>query len=474
VRAAPEAVVEQAPPPPPPPASRFVEVKPAPAPAPTPTPVQAAAPKRVAKIAPINPDLPPDQPLEPGSGPPRRTGARIATEPAAPAPAKSSFIAAARRAAKAVQESRQPKQAEPALPEGESSGGVMKRVKSLFIAASVAAIVIGTVQVGSQFLWNPSSAGKKTAQAPAQVVTAPQPVETKSDVFSASPLSSSPALPPAVEIQPSEPQPAAKEPVTSAPPAGPEPDVTGSIPPARTGNAADRLPAEIGSARLRSAAASGDANAEYEIATRYAEGHGVIADLGEAARWYERSATKGVALAQFRYATMLEKGVGVKKDLGQARRYYLAAAGRGNAKAMHNLAVLYAEGIDGKPDFGNAVQWFRKAAEDGVADSQYNLAVLLARGLGAPKDFAESYKWFALAAAQGDKEAVRKRDEVAGKLDANSLAAAQQDVKTFTPKAQPPEATAVNAPAGGWDDAVPAQGRTGQSRAAGVFKVGKR
>ena len=85
----------------------------------------------MAQIAPINPDLPPDQPLEPGSGPPRRTGARIATEPATPQPAKSSFIAAARRAAKALEDARQPKQAEPALPEGESSGGVMKRVNTV-------------------------------------------------------------------------------------------------------------------------------------------------------------------------------------------------------------------------------------------------------------------------------------------------------------------------------------------------------
>jgi localization factor PodJL len=143
---------------------------------------------------------------------------------------------------------------------------------------------------------------------------------------------------------------------------------------------------------------------------------------------------------------------------------------------MHNLAVLYAEGIDGKPDFGNAVQWFRKAAEHGVADSQYNLAVLLARGLGAPKDLAESCKWLALAAAQGDKEAARKRDEVAGKLDAKSLAAVQQDVKNFVAKQQPAEAILVNVPPGGWDDPVPgpAQGKAGQPRTAGAFKVGKR
>jgi localization factor PodJL len=470
VRAAPEPAPERAAPAP---APRIVEAKHAPAPAHT-----QAPPKRVAKIAPINPDLPPDQPLEPGSGPPRRTGARIATDAAAPAPAKSSFIAAARRAAKAVQDARQPREAEPVAPESESSGGMMKRVKSLFLAASVAAIVIGAVQVGSQFLWNPSSSVKKTAQAPARPLAAPEPLQTKSDGLNANPFTPAPSLPPPLEIQPAEPQqPAGKEPLSVAPPAAQEPDVTGSIPaPTRTVSAADRLPPEIGGTRLRAAAAGGDANAEYEIATRYAEGRGVIADFGEAARWYERSASKGVALAQFRYATMLEKGIGVKKDLGQARRYYLAAAGRGNAKAMHNLAVLYAEGIEGKPDFGNAVQWFRKAAEHGVADSQYNLAVLLARGLGAPKDLAESYKWFALAAAQGDKEAARKRDEVAGKLDAKSLAAAQQEAKTFMVKAQPAEATAVNAPAGGWDDPVPAhpaQGKAGQSRAASI-KVGKR
>jgi localization factor PodJL len=475
VRAAPEPAPERAAPPP---APRLAEPKPAPAPAPA--PVQAAAPKRVAKIAPINPDLPPDQPLEPGAGPPRaRTGARIATETAAPA-AKSSFIAAARRAAKAVQDGRQPKQAEPVLPESENSGGVMKRVKSLFLAASVAAIVIGFVQVGSQFLWNPgSSAPKKTAQAPARPVSAPEPLQTKSDVLNASPLATAPMLPPPLDIQTPEPRPAAREPISIAPQPASEPDVTGSIPaPTRTINPADRLPAEIGGTRLRNAAATGDANAEYEIATRYAEGRGVIADMGEAARWYERSAGKGVALAQFRYATMLEKGIGVKKDLGQARRYYLAAAGRGNAKAMHNLAVLYAEGIDGKPDFGNAVQWFRKAAEHGIADSQYNLAVLLARGLGAQKDLAESYKWLALAAAQGDKEAARKRDEIAGKLDAKSLAAAQHDVKSFTAKPQPGEATAVNVPAGGWDDPVQGRGaataKRGQSRTAGAFKLGKR
>ena len=151
--------------------------------------------------------------------------------------------------------------------------------------------------------------------------------------------------------------------------------------------------------------------------------------------------SKGLTPAQFRYASMLEKGQGVKRTWRRRSKLYMAAAGKGHAKAMHNLAVLYAEGAEGKPDYASAAQWFRKAAEHGVADSQYNFGVLAARGLGTERNIAESYKWFALAAAQGDKEAGRKRDDVAAHLDAQTLAAAQQAVKNFAPTPQPAEAT---------------------------------
>ena len=223
-------------------------------------------------------------------------------------------------------------------------------------------------------------------------------------------------------------------------------DVTGSISrPAQRGAAAGAVPASR--AKIRPAAdrhrrpacaappLAGDGAAAYEVAVRFAEGRGVPVNLEEAAHWYERAASKGLAPAQFRYASLLEKGQGVKKDLAQARRLYLAAAAKGNGKAMHNLAVLYAEGIEGKPDYATAAQWFRKAAQRGIADSQYNLGVLCARGLGTEKSLAESYKWFALAAAQGDREAAKKRDDVAAHMDADALAAAQQAVKSFRGRA---------------------------------------
>jgi localization factor PodJL len=216
---------------------------------------------------------------------------------------------------------------------------------------------------------------------------------------------------------------------------------------------ADGLPAAIGGAALRKAAASGDAGAAYEVAVRLAEGRGVPADPAESIRWFERAAAKGLAPAQFRLGSVYEKGLGVKKDLDKARQYYRAAAAQGNAKAMHNLAVLYAEGIGGKPDFKTASDWFIKAADHGVADSEYNLAVLYARGLGVEKNLAESYKWFALAAAQGDKEAANKRDEVAAHLEPADLAEAKKAVSSFVPKKQPAAAITVPQPAGGWDHA---------------------
>jgi localization factor PodJL len=157
----------------------------------------------------------------------------------------------------------------------------------------------------------------------------------------------------------------------------------------------------------------------------------------------------------------------VKKDLERARRLYASAAAQGHAKAMHNLAVLYAEGVEGKPDFTKAGAWFRKAAAHGMADSQYNLGILHARGLGVEQNLAESYKWFALAAQQGDKDAAKKRDDVAGRLDQQALVAARLAVQTFTVQPQPEEAISVKIPAGGWEQTAAPQSPPAKSKSAG-------
>jgi localization factor PodJL len=207
----------------------------------------------------------------------------------------------------------------------------------------------------------------------------------------------------------------------------------------------------VGSDRLREAAAAGDPAAAFEVATRYAEGRGVAANLATAAEWYARAAEGGIAVAQYRLGSLYERGQGVKKDLVAAVKWYQRAADQGNVGAMHNLAVLMSEGVDEDPDPAKALQWFLAAANYGVKDSEYNLGVIYARGIGTQRDMSESYKWFAIAAAQGDKDAAGRRDEVAGTLTPDQLAKARAAVSAW--KAKPPlaEANVVSAPAGGWD-----------------------
>jgi localization factor PodJL len=211
------------------------------------------------------------------------------------------------------------------------------------------------------------------------------------------------------------------------------------------------LPPAIDSKALLAAASAGDPGASYEIALRLAEGRNAQ-DLALAAAWLERAARNGFAPAQFRLGSMYEKGLGIEKDLVEAHRLYVAAADKGHAKAMHNLAVLYAGGFDGKPDYVAAAHWFHRAAAHGIVDSQYNLAILYARGVGVERNLAESYKWFALAAKGGDKDAARKRDEIAMRLDPKQLDSAKLSAESFVTVPQPDEATAIKAPAGGWNE----------------------
>jgi localization factor PodJL len=443
------------------------------------------APPRVA----IEPELPPDHPLEPGTRPTGRVASpseriaasesaisEISAGPKEPVSA-TNFIAAARRAAQAAaaapaagKAARGPQKQSAGDKPGEPST-LTSKIRSLLVGASVVVIVLGTFKMAMTLFDNgsppqppaiensaepppaqPPAAAKPAMPAPAMPsMTSPTPIGRQSFNPGASEAADSMA---SIPIPPT-------EAVPSAAPASVS-DVTGTIPaaPAAGGKpglvpipATEKLPDAIGGPVLRAAALKGDAAAAYEIGQRYSEGKGVAVNLDEAAKWYERAAQAGVIPAVFRLGTFYEKGMSVKKDADLARRYYLQAAERGNAKAMHNLAVLDADGGGNGANYKSASEWFRKAADRGVADSQFNLGILYARGIGVEQNLAESYKWFSLAAAQGDTDSVHKRDDIAKRLDAQSLAAAKLAIQTFTPEPQPDDAINAATPPGGWDSA---------------------
>jgi localization factor PodJL len=470
----------------------------------------AAVPRK-----PIDPNLPPDHPLEPGFTAGSRAvpsaADRIAASEAAagyPKPPviaepgeKPNFIAAARRAAQtaaATAPERQPRAEIEGLPSGKST----PRLRKLLVAGGAILVLFGFVHVALRMFQDPGPAVAPAEQAAPPAVladpdsnrTAPPasgplvlpvpgaPTDITPNATSSGPQSSAPqAVPNGLSIA-TLPLPAMPTPPAAAvAPARQSAlqnsgDVTGSLPrrpssaplpaivaPVQAPSdavAIEKLPVAIGGPTLRAAALAGDATAEFEVATRFFEGRGVPPSSEQAARWLDSAAKKGLAAAQFRLGGFYEKGIGVKKDLAAARDMYRGAADKGNGKAMHNLAVLYAEGINGPADYRTAAHWFRKAADRGITDSEYNLAILYARGIGVEQNYAESYKWFMLAANAGDTEAAKKRDEVASHLDAQSLAAAQSAVQKWTAEPQPDDAINVKIPPGGWDPQPAAKSKT--------------
>ncbi|WP_454633137.1 hypothetical protein [Bradyrhizobium cenepequi] len=488
-------------------------VPPEAAPVPPPLPPRAISeilePHAAVRAA-IEPDLPPDHPLEPGTRPTGRVSTpaeRIAASESAISEistgkkepvSTSSFIAAARRAAQAAAAQAATekggrggtKAAAKAKPvdktkaqdkaqgksEGKEPSSITSKIRSLLVGASVVVIVLGAFKMAMILLDGDTAPQmppmERSSDAPAAgqpadnaaAAPAPAPAPAAPSMTSPTPLgrqsnnSAAPnmldgaqvAIPPAPAPSP---LPAASNDITGTIPAPSLAPVGGrlamlQVPPS------ERLPEGIGGPALRAAAMKGDPAAAYEVGVRFAEGKGVPTNYDEAAKWYERAAQAGVVPAIFRLGTFYEKGLSVKKDVDTARRYYVQAAERGNAKAMHNLAVLDADGGGKGANYKSAAQWFRKAADHGVADSQFNLGILYARGIGVEQNLAESFKWFSLAAAQGDADASHKRDDVAKRLDAQSLAAAKLAIQTFTAEPQPDDAVNVATPPGGWDSAT--------------------
>ena len=193
-------------------------------------------------------------------------------------------------------------------------------------------------------------------------------------------------------------------------------------------------PASIGPFSLRIAAAKGDAGSQFDVATRFAQGHGIKRDFSEAVKWYGRAAAQGHAIAQYRLAALYEKGQGVSRDGSRAVIWYRRSAEKGNIKAMHNLAVLYTGRNKNRPDYATAAHWFKSAAERGLADSQFNLAILYANGLGVKRSKVEAYKWFSLAEARGDKEAGKRKVALKSAMSGSQIKAGEKIVSGWQGK----------------------------------------
>ena len=113
------------------------------------------------------------------------------------------------------------------------------------------------------------------------------------------------------------------------------------------------------------------------------------------------------AEAQFGLGLKFANGKGVAQDYVQAANWYRKAAEQSHALAQFNLGTMYATGQGVAQDKAQSAVWFDKAAHLGDAGAQFNLGKSCHRasfgGLAkdAPEARIEAYKWYRLAAVQG-------------------------------------------------------------------------
>jgi len=424
--------------------------------------------------------LPADYPLEPGSGAPRSRSTpvqqRIAQSEAAVADIAprttdantktSDFIAAARRAAQAAAAESAGEPASDEKKKGAISGIFARSRRAVLLGLVVAMLGFSAVRFFDVSLITNLVGGTETSN------SSPTPAPSQMP-----PAEQTPAKPEAPTFVP-EPQqrslvPGFGDPFGPLAPTGDitpqtmvslfaQPDAQLTTQSTRQGPRSQQVPLQTQNAvtnnqpqkpvadqpagitpALLQAANNGDPDAAFEVGERYLTGNGVDTNPAEALKWFEKAVAKGSAAAAFRLGMAYEKGQGVTRDRARARTNYVLAADSGHLKAMHNLAVMMVEDGGAKPDYANALPWFRRAAERGLRDSQYNLGVIYARGFGVSQNLTESFLWFSLAANQGDADAAKKRDDVASRLDQQTLVASRLAVQTWAAK---PSNESVNAP----------------------------
>jgi TPR repeat protein len=119
------------------------------------------------------------------------------------------------------------------------------------------------------------------------------------------------------------------------------------------------------------------------------------------------NADSGNAEAQFGLGLKFANGQGVAQDYVQAADWYRKAARQSHPLAQFNLGVMYASGQGVAQDEAQSAVWFGKAAHQGDAGAQFKLgkschrASFAAQAQDAPEARIEAYKWYRLAAAQG-------------------------------------------------------------------------
>jgi uncharacterized protein len=162
-------------------------------------------------------------------------------------------------------------------------------------------------------------------------------------------------------------------------------------------------------------------------------------EYAKAAELWQPLAEKGDAAAQYNLGTLFAEGKGVEHDDAKAFVWFHRAADQGNAAAQYNVGASYAEGAGVEKSDVNAAKWFHRAADQGMPFAQLNLGLLYASGSGVTQDNVEALKWLeiafrALPAGGARMDVAKAIQDVSAKLRWDQIDEAQQRARDWKAK----------------------------------------
>lgn len=173
---------------------------------------------------------------------------------------------------------------------------------------------------------------------------------------------------------------------------------------------------------LAEAARRGDAPAQQDLGSRYAEGIGVEQSYELAYYWFGQAAEQGLVDAIYNLGVMNDRGLGTARDQEQAFRLFLRAAEAGHPRAQLATGLSYAQGNGVETNLTLATQWLQAASASGNPRGAFYMGRLFERGLDGAPDVAAAAGWYRIAADAGDADAALALDRLAGEDGDGSLA----------------------------------------------------
>ncbi len=175
---------------------------------------------------------------------------------------------------------------------------------------------------------------------------------------------------------------------------------------------------------MQERAFEGVPEAQHDLAAIYAEGRRVPKSYARARAWFAWAAATGLANAHYNLGVMDQQGLGGAVNMPAALGHYTKAADLGHPEAMYNLGLYYTDKRNNGYNAARGVAFFKRAANAGMTQAAYNLGVIYEGDMLGKPDIQSALEWYGVAAGDGNTDAARAVKRLS-RLQTSRAAAAQ-------------------------------------------------